>query len=216
LITPDERITMNDHEIQQAATRRDAAKSQLYRADGRPVFGEQEHRERERAIDQKFREDMERVESQIQERVERARGELASVENADPGAALTTDELTRAAALNQFVSEEAATLSLADLARRCRVAAASPGDKAAMYAMMRHAARRADEDLSGEVRDAVAELRRALDPDREEKAEAARQALEEAEDLRFRAQMALVGANNLGDAFFGGGQGPSSYWGAAS
>ena len=102
--------------------------------------------------------------------------------------------------MNAFVADEVKSLSLADLARRCR-AAAGTGDRAAMFALLHHAARRQDEDLTGEVRDAVAELRRAIEPEAESRLAAAREALEEAEDLRLKAQLGRAGAESIGDLY---------------
>jgi hypothetical protein len=208
-------VNAEQNQIEQATSHRQQQEGALYHPDGSKIFADAEHREHLRAIEREFATTMDKIQAAIEERAERARGELAALEHADPAAGLSTDDLQRAAALSAFVGEEVEGLSLADLARRLR-AAASSGDRAGSYALLHHAARRQNEDLSGEVRDAVAELRRALDPGREEKAEAAKASLEEAEDLQFKAQLARAGANNLGDALFGGGQGPASYWGAAS
>lgn len=209
-------MNAEQYQIEQATSKREAEEAALYRPDGSRVFGEQEDQERRSAIRREFETEMDKIQGGIEERIKRVQGELAALENADPASNLRPDEVQRAAAMSVFVSDEVEGLSLADLARRVRAAVTS-GDQAASYALLRHAARRQDEDLSGEVRDAVRELRHALAPDQEEKAEAARSALEEAEDLVLKAQLARVGANNLGDAYLGGGQGPSSYWpGAAS
>ncbi len=82
-----------------------------------------------------------------------------------------------------------------------------------MYALAHHAARRAEEDLTGEVGEAVAELRHALDPDAERKLTAAREALEEVRGLREKAYFARRGAKDATDLYLGG----ASYWtGAAS
>jgi hypothetical protein len=189
------------------------AEGALFRPDGSRYYSDEEHAERTAAIRREFEATMDKIQGSIQEHIEWARGELASAENAHPASSLSTDELQRAAALSVFVAEEVADLPTQNLVQRVR-AAASSGDKAASYALLRHAARQ-DDDISGEVRNAVAELRGALDPGREGKVAAAKASLEEAEDLQFKAQLARVGANNLGDAYLGGG-GSSSYWGAAS
>jgi hypothetical protein len=202
-----------DYEIQQAKSRREEVKAALLCPDGSRYFSDEAHKEQERAIDREFATTMDRIQAGIEVRAERARGELAALETADPASSLSTDELQRAAAMSVFVGEEVADLPTQNLVQRVR-AAASSGDKAASYALLRHAARQ-DDDISGEVRNAVAELRGALDPGRERKVAAAKASLEEAEDLQFKAQLARVGANNLGDAYLGGG-GSSSYWGAAS
>ena len=83
--------------------------------------------------------------------------------------------------MSQFVSAEVESLSTQNLVQRVRTAASS-GDRAAMYALQHHAARRQDEDPTGEVREAVAGLRRAIEPEAESRIAAARAALEEADD----------------------------------
>jgi hypothetical protein len=152
-----------------------------------------------------------RIAAEIERRVERARGELEALEHGDPAGGLSTEELQRAAAMNAFVAGEVQSLSLADLARRCR-AAAGTGDRAAMFALLHHAARRQDKNLTGEVGEAVRELRTALDPDAQSKLTAARAALEEAHELKEKAYLGRRGAKDAADLYFGGG----NYWGAAS
>ncbi len=168
-------------------------------------------KERERAIAREFEAEMDRVAAGIEERAEQASRELEALENGDPASSLSTEELQRAAAMNAFVAGEVESLSVADLVRRCRTVAGS-GHRAAMYALAHHAARRQDADLTGEIREAVAELRHALNPDAESRRAAARAALEEADDLRLRAQLARAGVASLGDAY----SGAAGYWGAAS
>ena len=202
---------MSEYRIQQATARREEAEAALLRPDGSRYYSDEEHAERVRAIRARHRAEFDAIDAEIEERAGRAQADLETLENADPAAGLSTEELQRAAAMNQFVGAEVEGLSLANLARRCR-AAASSGDKAMLYALQHHAARRMDEDLTGEVREAVAELRRAIEPEAESRLAAAREALEDAGDLRLKAQLARAGAANLGDAFFGGG----NYWGAAS
>ena len=123
-----------------------------------------------------------------------------ALEHVDPAAGLSTEELQRAIAMKAFVAGQVESLSLAGLARRCRVAA-SFGDRAAMYALAHDAARRADDDITGEIRDAVAELRRALDPEAETRLAAAREIVEEAQALRERAYLARRGAQSVGDLY---------------
>ncbi len=41
---------MNEYQIEQATTRREQQEAALYRADGSKVYGEQEHKERVRAM----------------------------------------------------------------------------------------------------------------------------------------------------------------------
>lgn len=202
---------MTDYQIEQATTRREQQEAALLRPDGSKYYSDAGHNERVAAIRREAEADFDRIETGIEERIERAQGELEALENADPAAGLSTEELQRAAAMSQFVGAEVETVSTQDLARRCRVVAAS-GDRAAMYALQHHAARRQDEDLTGEVREAVEELRRALDPDAESRLAAAKAALEEGEDLTLKAQLARAGAANLGDAY----SGADGYWGAGS
>ena len=206
--------------IEETARRRDAAKSQLYRPDGRPVFGEQEHRERERAVDRAFAAEMDKIDVEIAAKVAEAQEALLVAETPDASSTLSTGEIERAAALRQFLAEETQGMSNDALAHRSRAAIAAK-DRPTMYLLHHLATQRSNEnpdsDLAGELRDVARQLRASLDPEAQTRLEAAKQAAREAEDLHFKAQLARVGASNLGDAFFGGGQGPSSYWtGAAS
>jgi hypothetical protein len=202
---------MNEKTIEEAAQRREEAEAALLRPDGSRYYSDEEHAERMAAIRAEHARTFDRLEAGLEERADRARGELEALEHADPAGSLSTEELQRAAALNQFVGAEVETVSTQDLARRCRAAAAS-GDRASMYALQHHASRRQDEDLTGEVGEAVAQLRHALDPDAERKLASAREALEEADDLRFKAQLGRAGAESIGDLYARG-----AYWtGAAS
>jgi hypothetical protein len=211
---------LEESRIEEAVRTKEVATAALYRPDGTPRFADAEHKERERAVERQFRATMDRIEAGIEERFERASRELEALEHGDPAAGLSTDELQRAAAMSGFMGADAEKVSVQVLSQRARTAVAS-GDRAALYALQHHAARRVDDDLTGEVREAVAELRRALDPDAESRLAAARAALEAADDLRLKAQLVRAGATNLGDAFFGArspaGGAPSSSWtGAAS
>jgi hypothetical protein len=203
---------MNDRQrIKQATGRAFSARSELYRDDGTRIYADQEHTAREREIERELEAAMTRIEESISSRLETAKADLQSAEHADPAPTLNTDELQRAAALAAFVGEEMRDLSLPALAHRVRVVANS-GDKAEMYALLRSASLRADEDPSGTLREALRGLASAIDPTAEARLEQAKADLEEAEDLQFEAQMARAGASNLGDVFFGNGGAPSSYW----
>jgi len=146
------RRRMNEkYRIEEAATQREEAEAKLYRDDGSKVYGEQEHRERLAAIRAEYSRAFDRIDAAIEERVEQSEGELVALEHADPAGSLSTEELQRAAAMSGFVGAEVDGLSTQNLVRRVR-AAASSGDRAAMYALQHHAARRVDADLTGEIR----------------------------------------------------------------
>ena len=208
---------LEESRIEEAASRREQQEAQLYLDDGTKLYGDEEHKERMAAIKREHAASFDRIESEIGERVAAAEEALLVAEHVDPAAGLSTDELQRASAMNAFVAGEVEGLSLADLARRCR-AAASSGDKGAMYALAHHADRRvgesdvtSDEPGAEEVRAAAAELRHALDPDARAKLTAAREALVEAEDLRFKAQVSRAGAKDAFDFLA-----PRGYWTPAS
>ncbi len=97
-------------------------------------------------------------------------------------------------------------LAPAVLVKRCKAALAS-GDRVAMFLLAHHGQRRADEEGTAlELDEAVAQLRRELQPDREAKMARAREDLEAAEGLLFDAQLARHG---------GAVYAPShSYWGS--
>ena len=204
----DERSTMSEYRIQEATTRRQQQEAQLYRSDGSKYFSDQEHAERMAAIRAEHARAFDAIEADLADRADRAQAELEALEHADPAAGLSTEELQRAAATKAFVADEMADLSLADLARRCRAAASSSGDKASMYALAHHAARRVGEpdvtsDVPGaeEVREAVADLRTKIAPDQERRLADAREALEEAQALREQAYYRRRGVRDAFDLY---------------
>jgi hypothetical protein len=183
LSTHDERnIIMNDREIQQATSRRDAARSQLFRADGSKVYGGEEHKERERAIDRAFEQELDAIDAEIATRVAEAREQLLAEEHSDPATSLSTSELERAGAMHAFIAEDAENISNAALIERARAALASK-DKPRMYVLQHVAAQRLnrnpDSDLGGELLDVAGELRAGLDPEAESRLEVAKADLED-------------------------------------
>jgi hypothetical protein len=211
-------MNAEQYQIDQATSRRDAARSQLYRGDGSPVFGEREHKERERAIEREYEAALDKIDAEVAAKAAEAQEALLVAETPDASTTLSTGEIERAAALRQFLAEETRGMSNTALAHRSRAAIAA-GDRPTMFLLHHLATQRSNEnpdsDLGFELRDVAHQLRTSLDPEAEARLEVAKQAVQEAEDLHFKVQMARAGASNIGDVFFGGGQGPSSYWGAA-
>jgi hypothetical protein len=177
---------MNEHTIEQAASRRQQQEAQLYRADGTKLFGDEEHRERMSAIRREHAAAFDRIDADAERKVQEAEQALLVAENADLSSTLTTEESQRVSALSGFVADDVERLPQDALERRCRAALAG-GDKASMFLLAHHAGRRAEEEGAYELGDAVAELRAKLDPEAKDKLEAARAALEEAQALREQA-----------------------------
>lgn len=172
-----------------AVERQEAEKAALYRADGSKRYSDEEHAEREAAINREFREQMDAIEADIEGSFAAAEEAILAAEGADPTAALTTEELERANAKSAFVADDCSSLPLDSLKKRCRAVLAS-GDRATMFLYVHHAARRADSEEGIAVvglRGAVEALRAKADPEGKKRAERAREALEEARRLREEA-----------------------------
>jgi hypothetical protein len=212
---------MDTYRIDQATKRRAEQERALLRPDGSKIFGPEEHAERTASIRREFEQEMDKIDTELAAKVAGAREALLVAETPDASSTLSTGEIERAAALRQFLAEETQGMSNDALAHRSRAAIAAK-DRPMIYVMHHIATQRSNEDpdsdLAGELRDVAHRLRTGLDPGAESRLEAAKQAVEEGEDLLFKAQLARVGANNIGDAFFGGSSGAGSYWtpGAAS
>lgn len=188
--------------IEQAGEKHEQAKAALFRSDGSKVYGEETHGERLAEIEREFRTEMDAIEADVDRRVEEAESSLLRAEHTAPADALTNEELERANALRPFVSDEAFNLPLDQLERRLRAAAAS-GDRPTMFLLAHFAAQRVGEpggilpdtsdpltapSVASEgaepVRQAIADLRKGLDPDGERKKEQAREAVQEAKGLK--------------------------------
>ncbi len=213
-------------EIERAVQRRDAGLAELERPDGSNLYGPEEHAEREAAIEAEFKSTMDAIEGEIDKRIARGEEALLMAENADPTDALTTSELERANAKRAFVSDEASTLPLEDLERRLRAVLAQ-GDRPTMFLYALYAGQRVgnaegvarkhldrrygdgaaahtspgDEEGAQEIRAAVSELWTALNPEGAKKIAAAREAVEEAQDLSNHAYLRRRGASNVAQLF---------------
>jgi hypothetical protein len=195
--------------IDAAVRRRDEARGNLYRPDGSKRYGEEEHREREAAVGEQFRAEMDALEEEADRSISAAEEDLLVLEHADPADALTTAELERANAKRAFVADDCRTLPLDALEKRCRAALAG-GDRATMFLLAHHAAQRVSGGADGReeegaegVREIVGELLRKLNPDGERKTERARERLQEAQGIKDYAYLRRRGASNAGDLYAG-------------
>lgn len=193
--------------IDEAVRRRDEARAGLYRPDGSKRYGEEEHREREAALGEDFRADMDALEEEADRGISAAEEDLMVLEHADPSDVLTTPELERANAKSAFVAADCRTLPLDALEKRCRAALAR-GDRPTMFILAHHAARRVGDASDGpeengahEVREVVAELLRRLDPDGERKTARARERLQEARGVKDYAYLRRRGASNAAELY---------------
>ncbi len=213
-------------QMERAMERQEHQKSALFRADGGRLFGDKEHEEREAAIKQEFNATMDAIEAGVDAKIASAEESLLVMENADPTDALTTEELESANARRPFVSDEAFTLPLDKLVDRCRAVLAQ-GDRPTMFLYALYSSQRVggDRNPAGEyldkkygngettfggettgagaeaVRDVVAELKRKLDPDGEQKRETARKAVEESRSLKTAAAYRRRGAKSAAELF---------------
>lgn len=198
-----------EQRIEQAAKAREEAEASLLRPDGSRRYSDEEHEERTRTIRREHAERFGAIEAEIAGRVERAEERLFGLEHADPSGALSTEELERANARSAFVADECRGLPLGALAKRMAAVLAS-GDRPTMFLYAHHAGLRVgepraydphnpaarDEDGSPAIREAVADLRAALDPEREREAGKAKEALAEARKLWDRAYLRRRGATS--------------------
>jgi hypothetical protein len=213
--------------MEQAMEHQEARKSELYRADGGRVFGDEEHSEREAAIKQEFNAAMDAIEAGVDAKIASAEESLLVMENSDPTDALTTSELEGANARRPFVSDEVYTMELDKLADRCRAVLAQ-GERPVMFLYALYANQRVGGDAGnpavayldkkyGEttfggigsatgaegsaVREVVAELKRKLDPSGEKKRDAARKEVEESRSLKTAAYYRRRGARSAGELY---------------
>jgi hypothetical protein len=190
--------------IDRAAERHEEAARALYRPDGRKVFGEDEHEERERALRREFHADLDAVGPDIEKRIEAAEKEVLRLEHADPSAALDVSELEEANARRSFVSDEVFALDPDALADRARAVIAS-SDRAAMFLYAHHLRARANDAVLGSeaerlrLGELAGELESALDPEGAEKRARARAELEEARSLKSYAYYRRNGARDAAE-----------------
>jgi len=214
-----------EQRIESVVTWREEQEAALLRSDGARIYGDEEHEERMEAIRQEFAGRMDRVEADIGKKIADAEEQVLRVEHADPADVLSTSELERANAKRNFVSDECFTLPLPKLAQRLRAVLAQ-GDRASMFAYAHHAALRvggrpnaaaqhsaskygdefarltetaSEESGAAEVREVVAELEAKLSPNRQRDLRRAREALEEAQEIKKHAGYRRLGAKNAVD-----------------
>lgn len=123
-----------DSSLESINRRYSAERSELYRADGLPIWADDIHAEKLQAIDAKERGELQSLAKRIDEAESRLQAEKITVGGASPLDRLTTGELQRAAALLPFLQAEIGGMSLQALALRCE-AAASGNDKALLLAL---------------------------------------------------------------------------------
>lgn len=208
-------MTLERQQIDDAAEHHKAEEAKLYRPDGSKRFGEAEHAERVRALEEGFTATLDTIEASIDQRITSAEETLIRVEHADPAESLTPEELERAGSAGWIVREDAESLPLEELTGRCRAALAS-GDRVSMFLLSRYAGRRVGEmklpdpyDSNGssksgesspggaaaeELREVVAEMERKLRPDHERRLSQARSAVEEAREIKSYAYLRRRGA----------------------
>lgn len=118
--------------IDQAAKTFEEKRSNLYRPDGSKVFSDAAHTERESVLRQELNATLDHIGREIEQKITAHEQEVLKLEHADPSAALTTEELSRANARSAFVADEVFGLSVDALASRMKAVAAS-GDRPAMF-----------------------------------------------------------------------------------
>ena len=103
-----------------AQERYEAQERMLYRADGQPIYGEAEMRDRLGALRAERTAAMRQIQQEAVAVREAARAEAERIENADPLAALTAEELATANARRPFALDAAEGLDRGDLIARLR------------------------------------------------------------------------------------------------
>ena len=179
------------------------AREALFSSDGQPKFGPAAHRERLGALEQQRTAALAEVLEERRLAVSGAEREIAALEDGDPAALLSAEELVAASARRGFASDDVWALSADDLGPKLRAVLAG-GDRAAIFAYWRAALGRHDAlgqpqelaEVIGEMRDAVA------GPARVAKVGRARQTLAEAGAVEmFVGRLKSSGARTAGAAW---------------
>jgi len=191
----------------------EADKATLYRGDGAPVYGDQEHKERLGALTQERNAKLRQIEEEA--RAERATldTKAANIKNRDAAGLLTSEELANANDRRAFAQDAAETLGVEELALRLRSVQAS-GDKGVIFAYLSAAERRRREivrsrptgtngtaSTTTELDGVVSEMRKALDPHAEAEIESAKSAQEEAMGVELLAANLKHGARTSAEAY---------------
>ena len=82
--------------MDRAVERFEASKAELYREDGSKLYSDEEHEEREAALQREGKATMDAIEEEVDRRIAGAEGALLVAEDADPTGALSTSELESA------------------------------------------------------------------------------------------------------------------------
>jgi hypothetical protein len=191
--------------MDRALERHEEAKKALYRPDGTPKYVEDEMRERQRGLEQGFQDELGGIELDIENALAAATGDAFEAENRDFVGVLTTAELELANARRAFVAGDCQSLPLDELTNRCQ-AVLMGGDRATMFLLAHYAGQRVgppdpreDTQEEADLREAVAGLKRKLDPARESKLKEARASVEELEKAKLQLAWRRQGARTASE-----------------
>jgi hypothetical protein len=191
----------------------EADKATLYRADGAPVYGDQEHKERLGALTQERNATLRQIEEDAQAERATLDTKLLNIKNRDAAGLLTSEELANANDRRAFAHDAAETLGVEELALRLRSVQAA-GDKGVIFAYLSGAERRQREIVrtrstgtngtgssTTELDGVISEMRKALDPHAEAEIESAASAQEEAMGVELLAANLKHGARTSAEAY---------------
>lgn len=132
---------------QRAGERFEAARANLYRTDGEPIYSESEHEEHMRRLRVERDGVLGDVGPALDEVLSGLRAERDNLQAGDVATSLSTEELSRAASLRDLAADAVSSLSEGDLLARLRAVGAS-GDRASALSYARAATRRMQADAS--------------------------------------------------------------------
>jgi hypothetical protein len=144
-------MTNLQERAENAHNRYKAESAKLLREDGTRRFSDSEHHEREAELKRERDAALDGIETEADEQISRAEATLARY--VDRSALLSTEELTAANARRPFVSEDADSLPLSELAERLEaIAEASGGEKVSAFLYARYARARAERERASDDR----------------------------------------------------------------
>jgi hypothetical protein len=144
---------------EQIAAEFEGQRAALFRADGQPKFGDAEHAERMRALEQERAERLDAVLAELREAVDEAEKEISIIEDGPlTGLLSSEEELERAARRRGFASDDVGSISEDALPRRLEAVLAG-GDRPTIFAYFVAARGRADSILAGAEGDGSASAR---------------------------------------------------------
>lgn len=132
---------------ERAGERYEAARANLYRTDGEPIYSESEHEEHLSRLRAERDGVLGEACPALEEALSSLRAERESLQNGDAATSLSTEELARAASLRDFAADAVQSLSEEDMLARLRAVEVST-DRAAALSYARAAARRMQADAS--------------------------------------------------------------------